>query len=109
MTLIDVVVFVVIAGFYLYSEGSDTSRKEAGVAIGVYGTYLVIYLLINPFPMATSKSIGQLYGFLPMLSFGAILFPHFNPSSPEVVTRVMGWFGLTTAFLILSYFKLFVW
>ncbi len=102
-------VFVVLVGFYFYSEGSETSRKEAVLAFGVYGVYLIMYLLIGPFPAATSKYMGQLYGFLPMLSFGAILFPRFNTSSPEVVTRVLGWTGLTTAFVILCYFKLFVW
>ena len=107
--MIDVVILVVLVVFYFYSEGSETSRKEAILAIGFYGMYLVVYLLIGSSPAATSKYMGQLYGFLPMLSFGAILFPHFNPSSPELVTRVMGWAGLTTAFVILSYFKLFVW
>ena len=108
-TLIDVIVFVVLVGFYFYSDGSETSRKEACIAIGVYGAYLAIYQLIGPFPEVTSKYMGQLYGFLPMLSFGVILFPHFNTSSPEVVTKTLGWLGLLTAFVILSCFKLFVW
>ncbi|HHY0422905.1 TPA: hypothetical protein ACVU4V_004640, partial [Vibrio parahaemolyticus] len=107
--LIDVIVFVVLIGFYFYSDGSETSQKEACIAIGVYGTYLAIYQLIGPFPEVTSKYMGQLYGFLPMLSFGVILFPHFNTSSPEVVTKTLGWLGLITAFIILSYFKLLVW
>ena len=108
-TLIDVIVFVVLIGAYFYSDGSETSQKEAYIAIGVYGTYLAIYQLIGPFPEITSKYMGQLYGFLPMLSFGGILFPHFNKSSPEVVTKTLGWLGLIIAFIILSYFKLFVW
>lgn len=107
--MIDVVVFIVIVGFYFYFQGSETSLKEAGVAFSFYGIYLVVYHLVGPFPAATSKYMGQLYGFLPMLSFGAILFPNFNTNAPEIVTKVMGWAGLTTAFLILSYFKLFVW
>ena len=107
--LIDVVVFAVLVGFYFYFAGSETSRKEAGLAMAIYGTYLVVNHLVSPFPAATSKYMGQLYGFLPMISFGAILFPSFNRSSPEFVTKVMGWIGLTVAFLILSCFKLFVW
>ncbi|WP_234909849.1 hypothetical protein, partial [Vibrio anguillarum] len=107
--LIEIIVLIVLVSFYFCVEGSDTSFKEASVAIGLYGIYLVVYLLIEPFPAATSKHMGQLYGFLPALSFGAILFPHFNKSAPEVVTKTIGWAGLTTAFLILSYFKFFVW
>ncbi|MCG3731043.1 hypothetical protein [Vibrio cincinnatiensis] len=107
--MIDAVVFVVLIGFYFYFEGSETPLKEASIAIGTYGLYLVVYHLISPFPGLTSKYMGQLYGFLPMLSFGMILFPNLNTSSPEVVTKGMGWIGLITSFLILSYFKLFVW
>ncbi|WP_371316382.1 hypothetical protein [Shewanella sp. NIFS-20-20] len=102
-------VLVVFVGFYWLLEASETSRKEASVAIGVYGAYLVIYLGIGPFPAATSIYMGKLYSWLPMLSVGAILFPQFNPSSPEGVTRVLGWMGLTAVIVILSYFKLFVW
>lgn len=61
------------------------------------------------FPSGNIEVYGAALGFLPMLSFGAILFPNFNTNAPEIVTKVMGWVGLTTAFLILSYFKLFVW
>ncbi|MGF1726842.1 hypothetical protein [Photobacterium nomapromontoriensis] len=107
--LIDVIVYAVLIGFYFCSDGSETSQQEALLAIGVYGIYLIIYLIVGPFPAATSKYMGQLYGFLPMLSFGAILYPHFNTNCPEVVTRAIGWVGLTTAFVIISYFKLFVW
>ncbi|SON52334.1 hypothetical protein [Vibrio tapetis] len=107
--MIDVIVFVALTGFYLFSDGSETSAKEAGMAIGVYGVYLIIYRLVGPFPEVTSMHMGQLYGFLPMLSFGAILFPHFNTKSPEVITRAIGWIGLITVFIIMSSFKLFLW
>lgn len=107
--MIEIIVLIVLVSFYFCVESSDTSLKEASVAIGLYGIYLVVYLLIEPFPTATSKHMGELYGFLPALSFGSILFPHFNKSAPEVVTKTIGWAGLTTAFFILSYFKFFVW
>lgn len=107
--MIDVIVFVVIIGIYFYWQGSETSLKEAVIAVSFYGFYLVVYHLVGPFPAATSKYMGQLYGFLPMLSFGTILFPNLNTNHPAVVTKVMGWAGLTIAFLILSYFKIFVW
>ncbi|MGO1298788.1 MAG: hypothetical protein ACTMIA_16050 [Vibrio sp.] len=107
--MIDVIVFIVVVGCYFCSKESETSNKEAGMALGYYGFYLVVYLLVGPYPAMTSKYMGQLYGFLPMLSFGAILFPHLNTNSPVGVTKGMGWIGLTVALLILSYFKLYVW
>ncbi len=100
---------MICIGFYFWSDNSETPFKEATIAIAVYVSYLVLYLLVEPFPAVSSKYIGQLYGFLPMLAFGAILFPQLNTNSPEVVTRVLGWLGISSSFLLLSYFKLFVW
>ncbi len=100
---------IVLASLYFCVEGCGTSLKEASIAVGLYGIYLVVYLMIGPFPAVSSKYMGLLYGLLPALSFGIILFPHLNKSSPEVVTKALGWAGLTTAFLILVYFKLLVW
>lgn len=107
--MFDVAILGLLVSLYFFTEGSETSYREAGIAIAVYGLYLVVYLLVEPFPAATSNHMGQLYGYVPMLSFAAILFPHFNPSSPEIVTKVIGWLGLTGVLLILCSFKLFVW
>ena len=107
--MLEVMVFVALGAVYLFVEGSETPLKEALIAMAYYGLYLIVYLLIEPFPDMTSKYMGQLYGLLPALSFGAILFPHFNQHSPEVVTKAIGWVGLTTAFIILCYFKWLVW
>ena len=107
--MIESAVFAVLIGFYFFSNGSEIPLKEAVFAIMLYSVYLIVYLFVAPFPGYTSKYLGQLYGLLPLLSVGAILFPHFNTESPEVVTRHLGWGGLIVALIILSYFKLFVW
>ena len=107
--MISVAVFCVIVGFYFWYGESDTSVKEAGIAMLAYIAYTILYLFVPPFPLGTSSQMGQLYGFVPLLSFGAILFPHFNTQSPETVTRTIGWIGLVTVALILVCFKLFVW
>lgn len=107
--MIDVAIYFSLTGFYFYSHSSETPQQEAVIAIFLYGFYLIIYLLIEPIPTTTSKYMGELYGFLPMLSFSIILFPNFYSSFPDVVTRTIGWVGLITAFVIISYFKLFIW
>lgn len=107
--MVEIAVFVALVGGYFWVEGSETSLKEALIAMAIYALYLVVYLLVEPFPALSSKYMGQLYGLLPALSFAAILFPHFNTRSPDVVTKALGWLGLATAFVILSYFKWLVW
>lgn len=107
--MIDILIFVVMTSFYFHCDGNETSRKEASLSIAVYASYLLIYLFVPPFPAMSSKHLGQLYGFLPMFSFAAILFPHFNPKAPEVVTRALGWSGLLLTFFLLGYCKVFVW
>ncbi|WP_325893092.1 hypothetical protein [Grimontia sp. NTOU-MAR1] len=53
--------------------------------------------------------MGQLYGLVPLLSLGAILFPQINTQSPESVTRSIGWIGLVAVSIVLACFKLYVW
>ncbi len=107
--MISLAVFCVIVAFYFWYGESDTSAKEACVAILIYIAYTILYLFVPPFPIGTSSQMGQLYGLVPLLSFGAILFPHFNTQSPELITRKIGWFGLVIVAIILTCFKVFVW
>lgn len=83
--MISVAIFCVIVGFYFWYGESDTSVKEACIAMFAYIAYTILYLFVPPFPSGTSSQMGQLYGFVPLLSFGAILFPHFNTKSPETL------------------------
>ncbi|KLV04099.1 hypothetical protein ABT56_15930 [Photobacterium aquae] len=107
--MLSFITLFVLSGFYFWSGEDNPSRREAYWAMAVYGIYIVIHTLVPPFPIGTSSHFGQLYGFLPMISFGAILFPHFNSHSPETVTKTLGWLGLITVTVILLIFKCFVW
>jgi hypothetical protein len=107
--LIELPVFIFLCGLYFFIDSTNTSLKEAGIAFVVYSIYIVIYKLVTPFSPYPTQYAAKLFGLLPLLSFGAIVFPHFNNHSPEYVTKFLGWVGLTTAFLILCYFKLFMW
>ncbi|WP_332400659.1 hypothetical protein [Vibrio metschnikovii] len=107
--LIDVAIFCILVGFYFWYGESDTSLRQAIMAMFLYIMYLIFYMYIPPFPAGISSQMGQLYGLIPLLSLGAILFPNLNTQSPEVVTRTIGWIGLVIVITILIYFKLSVW
>ncbi|OBT22527.1 hypothetical protein BCT42_02190 [Vibrio lentus] len=107
--MVDLLFFLVLAVYFIFWSGSDTSKKQASIAMSVYLVYLFVYKIIPPFPVMTTKYDGQLYGFLPLVSLGAILLPHFNCQSSEVVTRTLGWLGIITAIFIMLCFKFYVW
>ncbi|WP_425667417.1 hypothetical protein ACPUEJ_16435 [Vibrio tubiashii] len=107
--MIDLLFFLVLAVYFVFWSESDTSKKQAYIAMSVYLVYLFIYKTIPPFPAMTTKYDGQLYGFLPLVSLGAILLPHFNSQSPEVVTRALGWLGIVTTIFVMLCFKFYVW
>lgn len=71
---------------------------------------MLIYLaLVFSTNMPIYSRIGGLYGFVPTISFGAIVLPELNPNSPTVVTVSLGFLGLLVTILSLLYFKFFVW
>lgn len=109
ISLISVILFITLLSCYFSFDKSETPAREAYLAILAYSLYLLTYLFIPPFPNGTSTHMGQLYGLVPIVSLAAILFPHFNHKSPEIVTRVLGWFGLIVVAIVLLCFKLFVW
>ena len=107
--MLGAIAFIVLVVCYFSFEKGDTSAREAIVAMLFYSVYLCVYLFVPPFANGTSTHMAQLYGLVPIISLAAILFPHFNDKSPEIVTRVLGWFGLAVVALILFCFKLFIW
>ncbi len=107
--MINLLVFCAIVVFYFWSKESEISPVEAMFALGFYAIYIVVYLFVPPFANASSSQMGLLYGLVPAVSVSAVLFPHFNQQSPEIVTRCLGWIGLALVFSILLCFKIFVW
>lgn len=98
-----------LVAFFFYFNREEYIERQVYFAIALMALYIVVYLFIPSRLNGTSVQTGQLYEYIPLLSFGAILFPHFNPKSPEVVTQNFGWFGLISVSIILCIFKLFVW
>ena len=71
--------------------------------------YLLMYLYMPPTSVYLSSHAAGLFGVMPAVSYGAILFADLNPRLLPEVTRALGWVGLLVVFSILSVFKFFVW
>ncbi len=91
-----IVIYCVLLAFYFWWEEREERSAGTVLAMVVCGAALFLYTFVPPHPGMSTRSLGLLYGFLPLLSLGAVLFPHFNSASPEVVTRTLGWGGLVT-------------
>ena len=95
--------------FFFYFNRGEFIERQAYFAIAFMALYIIVYLFVPSQLNGTSVQTGQLYEYIPLISFGAILFPHFNSKSPEAVTQNLGWLGLISVSIILCIFKIFVW
>lgn len=107
--MISLLIFAVLLFFYFrYNEG-DTSVKEAVAAMLLYAAYWVIYVFVPPFAPISSSHLGKLFGMVPLVALGAILFPYFNRHAPLMITRGLGWLGLAFVSSSLLYSKFVLW
>lgn len=105
MSLIVAVTLTAVLFFYWNRHDSiDIQTVFATIFMVVYA---FIYLIINPQYMSSSRHIDTLLILLPLVSYGAILFPEMNPNMPVQGTKGFGWFGLVVTALILVGFKYF--
>lgn len=107
MILISVALGLVMC--FLYVNRGEYIERQAYCAIVFMSLYIAIYVFVPSQLSGTSVRTGQLYEYIPLVSLGAILFPHFNPTSPRVITQTLGWVGLISVSIILCIFKLLVW
>ena len=107
--MIELTVFLTLVALYVYFNRGGPVESEVLWATMVMAVYLAIYLYVPPALTMSSRHIGQIFGFVPTGSFGAILFPELNSRFPVRVTRLLGWVGLVAVLLILCVLKLFVW
>ncbi|MCH1926729.1 hypothetical protein L6232_17955 [Shewanella sp. C31] len=107
--MISLIIFVVLLYFYFRNNEGETSVKEACAAMVLYAIYWSIYVLVPPFAPISSSHLGKLFGMVPLVALGAILFPYFNRHAPLMVTRGLGWIGLAFISSSLLYSKFVLW
>ncbi|MBC7192062.1 hypothetical protein [Marinobacter sp.] len=107
--MIELTVFLTLVALYLYFNRGEPIEPEVLGATLLMAVYLAIYLYVPPALTMSSRHIGQVFGYVPAVSFGAILFPELNSRFPVRATRLLGWVGLVVILLILCFLKLFVW
>lgn len=107
--MIESIGFLGLASLYAYFNRREPFEINVACAIVVAAIYLATYVLVPPKLAVTSMRLGAIFGYVPLVSFGAILFPQLNSYLPVKVTRLLGWFGLVAILLILCILKLFVW
>jgi hypothetical protein len=107
--VIEITVASALIVLYLVLNRENAYEVQVAVASVFMVIYLAIYLYVPPKLGITATHLGQIFGFVPGISFGAILFPELNARFPAGVTRFCGWLGLTVSFSILCVLKVFVW
>ncbi len=107
--MIEITVASALIVLYLVLNSADVYEVQVALASAFMVIYLAIYLYVPPKLGITATHLGQIFGFVPGISFGAILFPELNARFPAGVTRFCGWLGLTVSFSILCVLKVFVW
>lgn len=107
--VIEATVPVLLIIIYLIMNRGEPLELQVAVATAVMVAFLVIYLWIPPQMGARSPYTGGLFGLVPAVSFGAILFPDWNEKFPAGVTRFLGWVGLLVVLSILCVMKIFIW
>ena len=107
--MIEITVASALIVLYLVLNRENAYEVQVAVASVFMMIYLAIYLYVPPKLGITATHLGQIFGFVPGISFGAILFPELNARFPAGVTRFCGWLGLTVSFSILCVLKVFVW
>lgn len=107
--MIEITVAVALLVLYLIFNRGEAYEVQAVFASVIMATYLVVYLCVPPKLAITSTHLGQIFGFVPAVSFGVILFPDLNERLPVRVTRFLGWLGLLLVLSILCVLKIFIW
>lgn len=107
--MVEITIAVVLVVLYLVINSWETYEVQVAFAAIIMTIYLVIYLWVPPKLEGTSPYLGQIFGFVPAVSFAAILFPDLSMKFPVGVTRFLGWIGLSVVLSIICVLKMFIW
>lgn len=107
MAITLILAFLIMAILYFYWNRHEPLDKYAIFATVFIVVYVLIYLFLNPPYLSPNRHIDTLLIILPLVSYGAILFPEINAKIQVQGTKGFGWLGLVVTVLVLIGFKLF--
>lgn len=95
-------------GVIWYNRNEYLSR-QFWLAIALMIGYLLLYLVIPPFPKWPLGRAGQLFELLPFAAFATLLFSSLDNDYRNKVVSLFAWLGLALITIILCLFKFWVW
>ena len=105
INMVLVIVVILIAVLFFYWNRHESVDRHAVFATIFMVAYALIYLIINLQYISPSRHMDTLLIVLPLVSYGAILFPEMNVTMPVQVTKGFGWLGLVVTVIVLVGFK----
>ena len=107
MAITLILAFLIMAILYFYWNRHEPLDKHAIFATVFMVVYVLVYLFLNPQYFSTNRHIDTLLMILPLVSYGAILFPEINTTIPVQGIKGFGWLGLVITVIVLVGFKWF--
>ena len=92
--MFEFMIFVVLICTYFVINHRYLVEIQAILAMVLMAVYLLLYLFIPPQISITTAQIAKGFTMVPMLAFGAILFPQASRKMPSETVRILGWIGL---------------
>ncbi len=103
MFFIYVAILLII--LYFFINGFKEIPLRVILSITFFILYTLLLFVIPPELKYMNAKIGRLYTIVPLVSFGAILFPNLNTKIPEKMMVFLGGLGLVSVMGILLFFK----
>ena len=107
MAITLILAFLIMAILFFYWNRHESLDKHAIFATIFMVVYVLVYVFLNPPYFSTNRHIDTLLMILPLVSYGAILFPEINATIPVQGTKGFGWLGLVVTVIVLVGFKWF--
>jgi len=96
--------------FFPYlTEGWETFNLRQILATVLIAVYGLIYCYFPPVLSVPNQHIGKLFELLPLACYAKILYVDEYPNIKEKISLWFAYFGWAIVFLILLYFKVYVW
>ena len=104
MAITLVLAFLIVAILYFYWNRHEPLDKHAIFATVFMVAFLVTLFLLESM-LPDHQRIKVLFVVLPLVSYGAVLFPEMNSNMSVTSTKAFGWFGLLVTAMILIGFE----